>query len=332
MTRTPPLYALARHTIGRAVRALWRPTVTGREHLPPHTGAILAANHLSVADQLFLAAVTGRHIAFWAKTEYFRTPGPRGRLTRRIVTGLGAIPVERAGGRAVLSAFDAALPILRAGGLVVVFPEGTRSPDGRLYRGRTGAVRLAHRAGVPIIPVGIRGTGRPARLADGLPGRRAIGISFAAAVTVRLDGPADARRHTDDLMAAIRSLSGQEYVPTYAPTRLAPRPRSSPRTQHRAPAKPTAGWPSAPTQAPGDSTEPQLTGWLAEPTQAPGVSTQRQPEPTGWASVLPQAAGVGTERQPGARTGPRRRCGGGRWPRRSPAATWRPSSSPTRPR
>jgi 1-acyl-sn-glycerol-3-phosphate acyltransferase len=91
MTDTPPLYALVRHTVGRYLRHSWRPTVTGLGHLPESGGAILAANHLSVADQLFLGVVTPRHIAFWAKAEYFRSPGQRGRFTQHVVTGMGAI-------------------------------------------------------------------------------------------------------------------------------------------------------------------------------------------------------------------------------------------------
>ncbi|WP_033338716.1 lysophospholipid acyltransferase family protein [Catenuloplanes japonicus] len=207
MTR---LYALAQHTLGAYLRRTWRPTVEGLEHLPADGGAILAANHHSIADQLFLAVVTPRHIAFWAKSEYFRSPGP----TRHIVTGLGAIPVERAGGRAALTAFDAAIPVLRAGGLVAVFPEGTRSPDGRLYRGRTGVVRLADRACVPIVPVGIRGTDR--LRGSRFPRPHPITITFAPPVPVEVSTHADIRRLTDTLMTTIQTMTDQEYVPRYA--------------------------------------------------------------------------------------------------------------------
>ncbi|MBG0566235.1 lysophospholipid acyltransferase family protein [Actinoplanes aureus] len=215
MTRTPPLYALTDRTLGTLVRAIWRPAVTGLEHVPAGTGAILCANHLSVGDQLFLGLTAPRHVAFWAKAEYFRTPGLRGAITRSVVTGMGAIPVERGGGRAVLAAFDAAVPVLRAGGLVAVFPEGTRSPDGRLYRGRTGAVRLAAQAGVPLVPVGIRGTEPRSS------GRRAVAIAFGPALPAPDPSPqaAEVRALTDVLLARIQSLTGQEYVPQYAPTR-----------------------------------------------------------------------------------------------------------------
>ncbi|MBB2943008.1 1-acyl-sn-glycerol-3-phosphate acyltransferase [Actinoplanes lutulentus] len=219
MTRTPALYVLTNVTVGSTLRRVWRPQVAGLEHIPAG-GAILCPNHQTVGDQLFLGVTVPRHIAFWAKAEYFRATGPRGWLTRHAVTGMGAIPVERAGGRAVLSAFDAAVPILRAGGLVAVFPEGTRSPDGRLYRGRTGAVRLAAQAGVPIVPVGILGT-REARPADILrPKRRPISITFGPALDVagRAQTPREARARTDELMATIQAMTGQEYVPAYAPS------------------------------------------------------------------------------------------------------------------
>lgn len=219
MTRMPPLYAGAHRTLGALLRTLWPTTVIGVENIPADTGAILCANHHAIADQLFLGVNTPRHVAFWAKAEYFRAPGLRGDLTRRVVTGMGAIPVDRGGGRAVLTAFEAAVPILRAGGLVAVFPEGTRSPDGRLYRGRTGAVRLAAQAGVPVIPVGIRGTDRIRPSGARLPRRRPITLSFGLPIPVKVNSAPDARRLTDELIAAIQSMTGQEYVPSYAPPR-----------------------------------------------------------------------------------------------------------------
>ncbi len=213
-----PLYTLADLTLGTVLRGGWRPEVTGVEHVPTTGGVILAANHLSIADQLFLGAVLPRHVAFWAKTEYFTGTGPRGLLTRGAMTGLGAIPVNRAGGAASDAAFAAAVPVLAGGGLVAVFPEGTRSPDGRLYRGRTGALRLAQRCGVPVVPVGIVGTGdvRPKDLLGRA--RPRVAMHFGPPVDVR---DADVRAGTDALMAAIRQLSGQEYVPEYAPRRAA---------------------------------------------------------------------------------------------------------------
>ena len=211
----PPLYTLADSTVGAALRLGWRPVVEGLDAVPRHGGVLLAANHSSIADQLVLGSVLPRHVAFWAKSEYFTAGGPWGRLTRAVLHGLGAIPVDRSGGGAADSAFAAAVPVLRGGGVVAVFPEGTRSPDGRLYRGRTGTVRLARRAGVPVVPVGITGT---AAVRPGRPRPGTVGLRFGELLDV---GSGDVRTATDALMAAIRELSGQEYVPHYAPRRAA---------------------------------------------------------------------------------------------------------------
>ncbi|PZM97900.1 MAG: 1-acyl-sn-glycerol-3-phosphate acyltransferase, partial [Actinobacteria bacterium] len=147
------LYRIGKITLGNVLMLGWRPKVEGLENVPTTSGVILAGNHLSVADEIFLGAVLPRQISFWAKAEYFTGKGFKGWLTRTVVTQLGAIRVERSGGRAALTAFENAIPVLRKGGVVAIFPEGTRSPDGRLYRGRTGVVRLAVAAGVPVVPV-----------------------------------------------------------------------------------------------------------------------------------------------------------------------------------
>ena len=207
-----PLYWLTVQTVGTAIRSGWKPEVTGLENVPPSGGVILASNHLSFADQLFLGAVVPRQASFWAKREYFTGRGLRGLLTRGIVTGLGAIPVNRDGGTAADAAFEAAVPRLESGGVVGVFPEGTRSPDGRLYRGRTGALRLARRCGVPVVPVGMVGTDEvdPRDLL----GRRRPPVAMRFGPPVDTGG--DVREATDALMATIQQLSGQEYVPRYA--------------------------------------------------------------------------------------------------------------------
>jgi 1-acyl-sn-glycerol-3-phosphate acyltransferase len=219
----PLLYSIGKLTVGKGLRLGWRPTVSGLENLPQIGGAVLAGNHLSVADEMFLGAVVPRHIAFWAKAEYWTGSGVRGWLTRTVVSGMGAIRVERAGGRAALTAFDGAIPVLKEGDIVAIYPEGTRSPDGRLYRGRTGAARLAIAAGVPIIPVGILGTDKVQPI-----GARAPKL-FAGKVEIRFGKPIETegrpsdrhslRQLTDELMAEIQKLTGQEYVPRYAPAR-----------------------------------------------------------------------------------------------------------------
>jgi 1-acyl-sn-glycerol-3-phosphate acyltransferase len=221
----PLLYTIGRYTVAPAVRLAWRPTVEGLEHLLEKGGAVLAGNHLSVADEYILGAVVPRHIAFWAKAEYFRGSGIRGWAMKALMNGLGAIEVNREGGRAALTALDAAIPALRAGDLVGVYPEGTRSPDGRLYRGRTGAARLALLAEVPIIPVGVLGTEAVQPIGTKMP-------KFGPKVTLRFGKPMDftgrpmdsssLRAITDDVMAAIQALTGQEYVGRYAPRRNEP--------------------------------------------------------------------------------------------------------------
>jgi 1-acyl-sn-glycerol-3-phosphate acyltransferase len=224
----PLLYTIGKLTVGNGLRLGWRPTVEGLENVPPTGGAILAGNHLSVADELFLGSVVPRHIAFWAKAEYFTGTGFRGWLSRSIIGGLGAIKVERGGGRAALAAFDGAIPVLQSGDLVAVYPEGTRSPDGRLYRGRTGVARLAVGAGVPIIPVGVLGTDKVQPIGARFP-RPFVGpITMRFGKPIEVDGRPDDRSSlralTDEVMAEIQKLTGQEYVPRYAPPRGAPTP------------------------------------------------------------------------------------------------------------
>ena len=185
---------------------------------------MLAGNHLSVADEYMLGAVVPRHIAFWAKAEYFHGTGLRGWAVKQLMNGLGAIEVNREGGRAALTALDAAIPALRGGDLVGVYPEGTRSPDGRLYRGRTGAARLALLAEVPIVPIGVVGTEHVQPIGHRLP-------KLGPKVTIRIGKPMDysgrtmdsstLRAITDEVMAAIQALSGQQAAGVYndrAPT------------------------------------------------------------------------------------------------------------------
>jgi 1-acyl-sn-glycerol-3-phosphate acyltransferase len=218
----PLLYTIGQYTVAPAVKLALRPTVDGLEHVPPRGGAVLAANHLSVADEYLMGAVVPRHIAFWAKSEYFNGTGVRGFAMKSLMRGLGAIEVNRAGGRAALTALDAAIPALRGGDLVGVYPEGTRSPDARLYRGRTGAARLALLAEVPIVPVGVIGTEKVQPIGSKIP---KLGLKVAIRFGKPLDftgRPMDStnlRAITDEVMEAIQGLTGQEYVGRYAPRR-----------------------------------------------------------------------------------------------------------------
>jgi 1-acyl-sn-glycerol-3-phosphate acyltransferase len=222
----PLLYSIGKVTVGPALMLGWRPHVEGLENIPKTGGVIFAGNHLSVADELFLGASVPRHIAFWAKSDYFTGAGVNGWFSRTILNGLGAIPVNRGGGRAALTAFDGAIPVLQGGDCVAVYPEGTRSPDGRLYRGRTGVARLAVGAGVPIVPVGTIGTQRvqPIGQPYPMPFRGKVTIKYGKPIhtTGRADDRTSLRALTDEVMAEIQKLTGQEYVPRYAPSKTAP--------------------------------------------------------------------------------------------------------------
>jgi 1-acyl-sn-glycerol-3-phosphate acyltransferase len=222
----PLLYSIGQVTVGNAMKLAWRPHVEGLHNVPRTGGAILAGNHLSVADEVFLGSVVPRHIAFWGKSEYFKGSGVKGWFVRNLFHGLGVIPVERSGGRAALAAFDGAIPVLKAGDLVAVYPEGTRSPDGRLYRGRTGVARLAVGAGVPIVPVGVLGTDELQPIGQRLPSLKPgkVTLRFGAPIptTGRGDDRSALRVLTDLVMTEIQKLTGQEYVPRYAPPRGGP--------------------------------------------------------------------------------------------------------------
>jgi 1-acyl-sn-glycerol-3-phosphate acyltransferase len=220
----PLLYSIGKVTVGKAMILGWKPHVEGLENIPLTGGAIFAGNHLSVADELFLGSVVPRHIAFWAKSDYFVGTGVGGFFLRNLMHGLGAIRVERGGGRAALTAFDGAIPVLKSGDMVAVYPEGTRSPDGRLYRGRTGAARLAVGAGVPIIPVGVLGTEKIQPIGQPYPklvGRGKVTVKFGKPIETagRADDRTSLRALTDEVMAEIQKLTGQEYVPRYAPAK-----------------------------------------------------------------------------------------------------------------
>jgi 1-acyl-sn-glycerol-3-phosphate acyltransferase len=216
------LYAFGKATVAPMMRAIWRPRVSGLEHIPETGPVILASNHRSVVDSLVIPVVTRRPVYFLAKNEYFVKP-----LTRTLMLGLNQIPVDRSGGRASLMALDAALPVLRDGRVLGIFPEGTRSPDGRLYRGRPGVAKLALDAGATIVPVGLFGTEQVQPIGSRMP-------RFGAKVEVRFGEPLDLskwagtpvdsrvpREIAAALMTEIQKITGQEYVGRYAPRREA---------------------------------------------------------------------------------------------------------------
>ena len=164
--------------IGPVIKAVFRPWMVGRRNIPTEGAAILASNHLSFSDSIFLPLVLDRRITFPAKMEYFTDPSAVGRLKAIFFRGTGQIPIDRTGGQASRAAIDAGLEVLARGELFGIYPEGTRSPDGRLYRGKTGVARMAMEAGVPIIPVAMIGTDKAQPTGQKIPTITTIGVRF----------------------------------------------------------------------------------------------------------------------------------------------------------
>ncbi len=214
-------FLLKRLFLGPILTVLFRPWTEGVENVPEHGAAIFASNHLSFSDSIFLPLVVPRRVTFLAKADYFNTPGFKGRLKAAFFTGVGQLPIERTGGRASEAALKQALTILRKGELLGIYPEGTRSPDGRLYRGRTGIARMALEGKVPVIPVAMIGTDRAQPTGKIIPKVMRIGIRFGKPLDFsRYEGMEDdrfiLRAITDEIMYALMELSGQEYVDMYA--------------------------------------------------------------------------------------------------------------------
>ena len=163
----------ALHTLVPPVaKAVWRPTVTGLEHVPRSGAVILASNHLSFVDSVVIPVVAPRKVVFLAKSDYFTGTGVRGALQRAWFEGLGMLPVDRDDTKAAIASLDTALEVLGRGEAFGIYPEGTRSRDGRLYRGRTGVAHLALTAGCPVVPVGLTGTQDIQPVGSTLPRRR----------------------------------------------------------------------------------------------------------------------------------------------------------------
>ncbi|MFC4909866.1 lysophospholipid acyltransferase family protein [Actinomadura gamaensis] len=214
------IYPLTKYVLlGPALRVAFRPTVSGVEHVPRSGPVILAANHLAVCDSFVVPLVVPRQVFFLGKQEYFTRPGTLGRVQAAFFRGVGAISVDRSGGRAVVAAMDASAEVLRRGGAFAIHPEGTRSPDGRLYRGRTGVGRLALRTGAPVVPIGIIGTDRVQPRGQAIPKPGRVEIRFGAPLEFSgAERDREAVRYaTDQVMQAIQKLSGQQYVDSYAP-------------------------------------------------------------------------------------------------------------------
>lgn len=208
--------------IGPAIEVAFHPWVEGLENIPESGPAILASNHLSFSDSIFLPVAVPRKITFMAKSEYFEGTGIRGKVTAAFVRGAGQVPVDRTGGNASMAAITTGVRLLKEGHMLGIYPEGTRSSDGRLYRGKTGVARIALESRVPVIPVAMINTEMVQPIGRSRP-------NFGVEVGIRIGAPLDFSRYygmeddrfvlrslTDEIMYRIMDLSGQEYVDKYA--------------------------------------------------------------------------------------------------------------------
>ena len=215
------LYWLFKYVlIGPVLWLFGRPTIEGQHHIPKKGPVILAGNHRAVVDSFFLVLMVRRRITFVAKSEYFTGTGVKGAMQRWFFGGAGQVPIDRSGADASRAALDTASGILAKGGVWGIYPEGTRSPDGCLYKGKTGAIRVALETGAPVIPVVVHGGD-----AVNPPGTRMWRFSK---VRITVGEPIDFSRYrelrgyqavvraaTDELMAVLCDQSGQEYVDVY---------------------------------------------------------------------------------------------------------------------
>jgi len=215
-------YWLVKAVLSPVLRFFFRVRVEGLEHIPADSAAILASNHVSFSDSIFLPMVLRRRVTFVAKAEYFDDP-----KTAWFFRAVGQIPIRREGGSASAGALLAAGDVLECGGLFGIYPEGTRSPDGKLYKGHTGVARLALSAGVPILPVAMIGTREAQPIGQVMP-RLFMPITVSIGKPMRFDrfagraeDPKALRQITDEVMFELRALSGQEYVDRYAKRKAA---------------------------------------------------------------------------------------------------------------
>ncbi|GAA5037053.1 lysophospholipid acyltransferase family protein [Microbacterium fluvii] len=217
--------------IGPIVKAIWRPWVVGRRNIPKEGAAILASNHLSVSDSVFLPLMIDRPVSFLAKSDYFTGKGLKGWATRVFMKGTGQIPIDRSGGKASEDSLNTGLQVLGRGDLLGIYPEGTRSPDGRLYRGRTGIARMALEAKVPVVPVVMVDTDTMMPIGTTLPRVVRVGVVIGEPLDFsRFEGMEGdryiLRSVTDEIMVALQRLGEQRYDDVYASTvkdRIPPR-------------------------------------------------------------------------------------------------------------
>ncbi len=209
--------------VGPIVRTSFRPWVTGHENIPRTGPVILASNHLSFIDSVFLPLMMDRRITFLAKSDYYTARGLKGWFIKNFLKAAGMLPIDRSGGKASEASLRTGLSVLAKGDVLGIYPEGTRSPDGRLYRGRTGVARMILEGGVPVVPVAMIDTEKVMPIGQRLPKVRRVGIIIGEPLDFsRFDGLESdrfiLRSVTDEILYELARLSGQEYVDVYAST------------------------------------------------------------------------------------------------------------------
>ena len=209
--------------IGPWVKAIWRPWIVGRDNVPREGAAILASNHLSFVDSIFLPLMIDRPVSFLAKSDYFTGRGIKGWATRIFMKATGQLPIDRSGGKASEASLNTGLQVLGRGDLLGIYPEGTRSPDGRLYRGRTGIARMALEAGVPVVPVVMVDTDLMMPIGTRMPRVVRVGVVIGEPLDFSRFAGMEGDRYilrsiTDEIMVALQRLGEQRYDDVYAST------------------------------------------------------------------------------------------------------------------
>jgi len=216
-------FLLKNIVLGPLLKVLFRPWIRGVENVPTEGAVILASNHLSFSDSIFLPLMLRRPVVFLAKSEYFTGKGIKGTLNRWFFKGTGQLPIDRSGGKASEAALNTGLQVLSQGQVLGIYPEGTRSPDGRLFRGRTGIARMVLEAKVPVLPVAMIDTEKVQPIGKRLPRIRRIGVIVGEPLDFsRFSGMEGdrlvLRAVTDEITYELMKLSGQEYIDVYATT------------------------------------------------------------------------------------------------------------------
>lgn len=215
-------YWIMKHLIaGPLTKMIFRPWIVGSENIPSTGGVILASNHLSFIDSVVLPLMIQRRVYFLAKSEYFKGRGLKGWLTKNFMLATGQLPIDRSGGQASEASLITGLGVLDTGNVLGIYPEGTRSPDGKLYRGRTGVARMILESGVPVVPVAMIDTDKAMPIGSKFPKIRRIGTVIGEPIDFsRFQGMQSdrfiLRSVTDEIMYELNALSGQTYADVYA--------------------------------------------------------------------------------------------------------------------